>query len=554
MSSNLDGYKQRVTDIVSRAHMMRAALLDPILDDSGKFLADGNARGERLKGAVANTVYESAGEDAPMILGAHSRALQAFCQRYGRLPNDEILASAHKAIENALQIGKGKGLPGIFESADMSTTEGLMMRDRMVSLVLPVLLQSVTAQMTTLIPGQFNRSEMFRVYRVAGSSFGDLKAGDRIDYRYNGRYAVMDQMSPAYLGDASKTQFVFDTATDCGKQMPIKANTVRVLHDRNVVAADNGNGNILGVFSVGGVTVNVSGTVDYASGKVTAVFSAAPAAGIEVHIGYDVDIEKDYKLIPKIDHQMESRVLIPHESAITGSVTLQALWGLRREFGLDADNLAMAGMRNLLAADKDRKILRDMYFYARDVVEWDRTPNENLTLREHYESLSAALLELDSALMKRNGISGLVGLVGDNYAVNVFRYLPSPYFQAAPGYRSVPQPHYVGRVFGQFDLYCDPNQEAYTCLAFARGSEHGQTGYVSGDAVPALTFRHAVMGDLITSSTMWDLAYRDLQPFDGRDYLMKLKMVTTDTTDTTPTQTPATENGTGQGGTVQGGE
>lgn len=60
---------------------------------------------------------------------------------------------------------------------------------------------------------------------------------------------------------------------------------------------------------------------------------------------------------------------------------------------------------------------------------------------------------------------------------------------------------------------------------YARGQEHGQTGYVAGDAIPALTFRHAVLGDLITNSTMWDLAYRDLQPFDGRDYLMKLKMV-----------------------------
>ena len=175
MSKNLDGYKQQVTNIVTRAHQMRSALLDPILDDSGKFISDSKARAERLKGTVSNSVYESTGESAPMILGAHSRALQAFCQRYGRLPNDEILASAHQAIENAMIVGKtGNGLPGVFESADMSTTEGVMMRDRMVSLILPVLLQSVTAQMTTLIPGQFNRSEMFRVHRVAGSTFGAL--------------------------------------------------------------------------------------------------------------------------------------------------------------------------------------------------------------------------------------------------------------------------------------------------------------------------------------------------------------------------------------------
>ena len=74
MSKNLDGYKQQVTNIVTRAHQMRSALLDPILDDSGKFISDSKARAERLKGAVSNSVYESTGESAPMILGAHSRA------------------------------------------------------------------------------------------------------------------------------------------------------------------------------------------------------------------------------------------------------------------------------------------------------------------------------------------------------------------------------------------------------------------------------------------------------------------------------------------------
>ncbi len=527
--SNIDGFKKQIANITTRAHEMRSVLIDPIVDDGGKIIADPRTRAARLKGAVANSLYESAGEHAEMIVGAHSRSLRAYCERYDRMPSDEVLASAHQAIENALVVGrKGDGAPsgiGVFENADMSTTEGIMMRDRMVSLVLPVMLMSVTSQMVTLIPGQFNQSELFRVYRVAGSTFGDLAKGDRIDYSYNGRYAVMDQMAEAGTGDGTLKKFSLSTNAKFGATYPLKRKCVKILHDRNVVGADDGSGHVMGAFSLDGATVTLTGTVDYAAGTVDAEFSTAPAAGIAVHIGYDVDIEKDSSLIPRIDHQMDSRVLLPHESAIAGNVTLQALWGLRREFGLDADNMAMSGMRNVLAADKDRKILRDMSFYARDVVEWTYDGPDSLTLREHYETLNAALLTLDSKLMMANGISGLVGLVGDTNAVNIFRYLPAPLFVAAPGYRSIPQPHYVGRVFGQWDLYCDPNQDDYTCLAYARGQEHGQTGYVAGDAIPALTFRHAVLGDLITNSTMWDLAYRDLQPFDGRDYLMKLKMV-----------------------------
>lgn len=307
--SNIDGFKKQIANITTRAHEMRSVLIDPIVDDGGKIIAAPRTRAAQLKSAVANSLYESAGEHAEMIVGAHSRSLRAYCERYDRMPSDEVLASAHQAIENALVVGrKGDGAPsgiGVFENADMSTTEGIMMRDRMVSLVLPVMLMSVTSQMVTLIPGQFNQSELFRVYRVAGSTFGDLAKGDRIDYGYNGRYAVMDQMAEAGTGDGTLKKFSLSTNAKFGATYPLKRKCVKILHDRNVVGADDGNGHVMGAFSLGGATVTLTGTVDYATGTVDAEFSAAPAAGIAVHIGYDVDIEKDSSLIPRIDHQMD---------------------------------------------------------------------------------------------------------------------------------------------------------------------------------------------------------------------------------------------------------
>ena len=69
------------------------------------------------------------------------------------------------------------------------------------------------------------------------------------------------------------------------------------------------------------------------------------------------------------------------------------------------------------------------------------------------------------------------------------------------------------------------SQEPYTSLCYAKGPEHGQTGFVAGDAVPAITFRHPVLTDLMSRSMLWELCYRNLQPFDGREYLTTLKMV-----------------------------
>jgi len=522
-------YQDRVLDIASRASEMRNTLLHPVVDDSGDFVADRRVQAAKLSEAVSGSVYESLGESSSSIVSTHSGALQRYCRTHG-MPSDELLASCHKAIENAvsLQHKGNSGLEGsIFESAELSTTDGILMRDRMVALILPVQLQSITNNMVTQIPGDFNQSEMFKIWRVAGSTFGDLVKGDKIDYNYNARYTVMDQRWKSINGDGTKTgsshEFKLDTNVVFSKVYPIKRKSVKILHGRDIVASDNGSGAIFGSFkNAGGTTVSVSGVVDYAAGTVDPVFSVAPASGVEIHIGYDVDIEKDPTLIPRVDHEMESRVLYPHESAISANTTLQALWAMRREYNMNVDNMAMGAMRNLLAADKDRKVLRDLYFFANGAASWAYTVPDGITQREHYESLKETLLNIDSTLIGRTGITGLVGIVGDPKAVAIFRYLPEPYFVPAAGYRKQAQPHYVGRVFGMWDLYEDPAADANTALCFGKGPNHGDSGYVVGDAIPALSFRHPTLTDLVYRSTLWELGYRDLNPFDGRYYFLKL--------------------------------
>jgi len=519
-------FQEQVADRARRAAAMKQTLVEPFRDGDGfltpKSTAEGKKRDQILESVIKDSAY-SLSERGNMIAAVHARALQGYERKYGRLPSDDLLASCHKAIENALLLGNGKAsVGGVFEDADMSTTEGILMRDRLVSLVLPVHLHSITANMVTYIPGEFNQSEFFRVDRVAGSTFGTLKKGDRIEYKYDGLYSVMDRRESLGLGDGSKTEFSFDSKSLNGVSYPFKPKRTRIWVDRRMVAEDDGSGNIIGAYTQDGVSVVVSGTVDYAEGKVTANFTSAPETDMGLHIGFDIHIETNPELIPRIDHQMRSRVLYPHESAITGNATIQAIWALRREIGQDIDNLIMQALRNLLAADKDRKNLHDMLFHAKNQVEWCYVGDPALTLREHYESLNAALLEVDSKLIAGNGIVGLTGIVGGTQVVNTFRYLPAPYFVAAPGYHSVAQPHLVGTVFGQWTLYCNPQMDANTALCYGRGPNHGQTAFVVGDAVPALSFRHPLLGDLVQKATMWDLAYRDMQPFDGSDYLCKL--------------------------------
>ena len=530
-------YDERVVDIAQRAQDMRSVLLEPVVDQvTGEFIGNKKEQADKLTAAANGSIYESLGKGGAMVLATHSKSLQKYCEQSG-MPNDETLATAHKAIENAVLLSSGKAdsLQGIFESAgdEISTTDGILMRDRMVALILPVMLQSITSQMVTFIPGDFNQSEMFKVSRVAGSTFGDLTKGDVIDYDYNSRYSVMDQRWGAPDGDGTEVggaasttanYFRFDSDTVFDKVYPIKRNSIKILHDHDIVAQDNGSGQIFGSFLVGATTVNVTGTVDYTTGTVNPVFSVAPANNVEVDIGYDVDIEKDPTLIPRVDHIMEAKTLYPHESAISASTTLQALWGLRREYNLNADNMAMQAMRNLLSADKDRKILRDLYYFAQNETSWNMTVPAGTYFHEHYETIKETLLNIDTALVVQTGFSGLVGLVADPKACAVFRSMKAPFFTPAPGYRKMAQPHYVGRIFGMWDLFEDPGGVEYSALCYAKGQNHGEAGYVAGDAIPALSFKHPTMPDLVYRSTLWELGYRDLNPFYGRKCFTTFKI------------------------------
>lgn len=519
-----DQYNAHIADISRRAEEMKATLHDPILEDNGTFIGNPIVRAEKLDSSVKGSIFEMAGKGAGTVLGIASNGLRSFCQQRGHLPSDDLLASAHAATENMLSMFNDKKGHGhlVLESATFETTDGIMMRDRMIALILPVMLQSITSQIVSFIPGTFNQSEIFKVWRVATNTFGDVEAGTIIDHKYRGQYSSMDQRHFVAAGDGAETDYAFASLDKFGKVYPFKKKSIKVFHDRNIVARDDGQGNLNGTFIMGGTAITVTGTVNYQTGVIAPKFSVAPANSIQLHVGFDVDIEKDPTLIPSVNHEMDSRVVYPHEAAITATTTLQALWGLRREYNLNADSMAMLAMRNLLAADKDRKHLRDLYYFAKGEYSWSMTiPPTGISPQDYYETLLTKLLQIDTEMLNANGYSGLVGMVVDSKAASIIRSMRS--FQATPGYQSIPQPHYAGRLFGMWDIYVDPQGDDFTCLCYAKGRDLGQAAYVAGDAIPAMQFKHAMQPDLQYNNTLWELAYRDLQPFDGREYLTVLK-------------------------------
>ena len=208
---------------------------------------------------------------------------------------------------------------------------------------------------------------------------------------------------------------------------------------------------------------------------------------------------------------------------LTPDSPLQSLWGVKRELNLNMEGITMTDLRNLLAAERDRKILKDMRFFAKGSKDWVYTKEDGLTLAEHYETLKQSLLEIDAAMMNRTGVAGLTGLVLDSNSASIVKYMPSPLFTPVAGYKRLAQPHYIGRLFNMWDAYEDPQGTTYTNLCYGKGNTVGEAGYVAGDCLPALPFKHPILaGELKYQQTLWHLGYRDIHPYDGRNYFYEL--------------------------------
>lgn len=531
MAEIQNNYDRQVAEINERAAEFRRVLVNPQVDhETSTFITDAATRNERIAAACRDSIFDAAGESAEMIAGVAANAVRAYEKQRGHLPSNEMMASAMHTIENMLA-PKDAGLQGIMDSAvsnspgAMNSSEGLIKRNHQVALVVPTLLMSITADMVTHIPANYDKSEIFRVHRTAGSTFGDLTKGDIIDVDFMGQYSAMDQRHVLGIGDGTIKRFEFNIADVFGRAAPVRKECVRILADRSYAAQDTGRGQLVGAYNVGSSTITVSGTVDYDKGIIIADFTTAPAAGVELHVAIDIDIEKEPELIPLIDHKMESWTLYPHESALACSASIQAVFGARREFNMDLTALQLGNARNLLAAEKDRKRLQDMYFYSSSTYEWDRTIPTALGFRDHYESVSETLENISMEMMIETRTTGLVGMVAGPKAAALLKSLGAPHFIKAQGYKHIPQPHYVGKLFG-FDFKEDPfAADPWGILCYGKGRNHGDAGYVAADAISAVNYAHTITKSLRHENTLYELAYRDLHPYKGRQYFRTLRLI-----------------------------
>lgn len=530
-------YNAQIEDMMRRASIMDKLCIESQYDSNNVWIDSAEGRMNNVNPCEIDPMFESVSDaQAHEIVSACQSATKEYYDMYGVEPRPEMLASAHKAMESMLTLnGRAKDgsqtgmmLESIGES--LSTSDGVELRAKFIALILPTLLGTATSDAVTYIPATHDIQELFKLYRVAGSNFGDFKKGQVIDARTVGQYSKMRQryaFVDAQQPNGTLKEHVFTSATDLVNtkfDIPFKKSSIVIYVNRKPVARDMDaqNGHLFGTHD--GVTF--TGDIDYAKGVVTVNTSKALAASDKMDVQFEVDIETAPELIPVIDHEMDSRKIRPSESAISNEQTIQALHAMQREYNTNLKSLALTNMRNLLAAEKANNQLADMDYACTRETTFNIFCPEGFDWQLQREKLKEKLLNISEELLRTCKVSGLVGLFCGVGASTIIKTLGRDNFIPAPNYRQTDKMHFVGTLFGMFKVFECPTIIAHDdALCYARGENFAEAGYVSGVCVAPTLYNHPIGANLRQRETLWELSYDEVHPYNGENFFMRLHFV-----------------------------
>ncbi len=198
--SNLREYQNRIADIAKRSKAVLGWASTAQFGTDNQFIKDDAARAASiLEAARKDPIFAGISDNATaQIATAWASALADYAATHKSMPRPEILASCHQTLENCLiestrnsMDATNKAMLESVAAEMMSVSDGVMRLPLFLAMILPVQLGAATADACTFIPVTRDKSEIYEIFNVAGSSFGSYAIGDVLDMQSVGVYSQL---------------------------------------------------------------------------------------------------------------------------------------------------------------------------------------------------------------------------------------------------------------------------------------------------------------------------------------------------------------------------
>lgn len=527
---------QRVTEQAYLDHMnAMGELVDLIipLSQSGATLDDIDLSEQGVRNSLFNnSICESMGRFGQDIYASILGAIKAHKKTYGVNPDINVLAAAGAQVKQFTDKFDSKVIGAINES---TTSANAPIAPFVAAAAIPLPLISIASQLAITLPPSMTAKDEALFYQViikAGKTWGNYKAGDRIDNQSLGDYTNMYRKKQVGTGNGTKTSF--DVTLDA----PVKQDSLKLLIDRRYVGEYVQSSNkVIGAVTIADTKYTLEASVtDAKPGVATVTSTPALPAGIEIHVQYDANLENNPDIMPSIEYDYLEMKLKPHESVLTTTSTIQADEKFRRNISFSLFGSSESDLTNQLGSDHDTSLMSLIAFFAKSpkepiAISKKISPATYHDIALFHLKLLEAIEEADDRLkIQTFGIAGLRYIFGSNDSIRMFKLLPRDMFE--PSGITVQRgntPQYVGRLMGKYLIFSHPRiaaEKKDKLICVAKGSQWNQGGAVTGLASPFTPFesdKRAETFELI--KTIRGTRFEEVgMNIDGADYFTEITL------------------------------
>lgn len=348
----------------------------------------------------------------------------------------------------------------------------------------------IANDLVSVQPLNAKHGAIFYLSYLYGSNKGTIQQGDVFNSPFQGvqgnfNYSneLIDGESVG-LGDGTKTKFTTNLA-----YTPVRPGSV-VVAAGGVTATDDGKGTLTGT--------GVAGTVDYATGAISATFTVAPADELLVTAVYNYNMDLTDVGVPQVDLDLKSVSIEAFPRKIRARWLLDAAFELQKMKGIDAESELVVALSSEIKHEIDGELLNEIYkLAALTGYTWDaKNSGEGLSYSDHKKTIIDLFTEMSNAIFKATKRTGANFIVAGTNVCNIIETLEE-FAPAGLGMGQINGPHFVGTLHGKWRVYKNPFFNDDNFLMGYKGSSYLDAGYVYAPYMPLYATPTQVMDDFI---------------------------------------------------------
>lgn len=248
-----------------------------------------------------------------------------------------------------------------------------------------------------------------------------------------------------------------------------------------------------------GAGVIGSGTIDYATGKISGLSLTAPIAS------YEYDNETVPVQAPQMQMKIESLPITTKARKLAAIWSFDAAYELEKEYGSSMQDLMATQATAEIAQEIDNEITLDLYHIASagPEVVWSKVQPVGVSAVDHYDSFWNKVVEGSNQIFeatRRVHANFMICGLGVDAVLKCMRNFDSANDTTSVG------PHFVGTLGGMIRCYVNPNYDANTFVLGYKGPNMLDTGYVYCPYMPVTTTQIVTLEDF-ASRQGWATMY-----------------------------------------------